>query len=120
MVKMGGGRRRPRRRLISLRGQARFDWQWGIDLPPERRRLGYVFQEGRLFPHLSVRHNLLYGFRRAPAAERPLGLERVIALLGIEPLLERRPGSRSEEHTSELQSLMRISYAVFCLQKKKH
>src|SRR3546814_4362129 len=66
-----------------------------IDLPPERRRLGYVFQEGRLFPHLSVRHNLLYGFRRAPAAERPLGLERVIALLGIEPLLERRPGSLS-------------------------
>src|SRR3546814_8248313 len=124
-----------------------------IDLPPERRRLGYVFQEGRLFPHLSVRHNLLYGFRRAPAAERPLGLERVIALLGIEPLLERRPGSlsggekqrvalgrallanprlllmdeplaaldqpRSEEHTSELQSLMRISYAVFCLKKNK-
>src|SRR3546814_6220552 len=137
---MLAGLLRPTRGRIVLRGHTLFDSQRGIDLPPERRRLGYVFQEGRLFPHLSVRHNLLYGFRRAPAAERPLGLERVIALLGIEPLLERRPGSlsggekqrvalgrallanprRSEEHTSELQSLMRISYAVFCLKKKNH
>ncbi|HEY9548060.1 MAG TPA: molybdenum ABC transporter ATP-binding protein, partial [Kiloniellaceae bacterium] len=69
--------------------------QRGIDLPPERRRLGYVFQEGRLFPHLSVRHNLLYGYRRAPAAERSIGLDRVVGLLGLESLLKRRPGTLS-------------------------
>src|SRR3546814_11960074 len=89
---MLAGLLRPTRGRIVLRGQTLFDSQRGIDLPPERRRLGYVFQEGRLFPHLSVRHNLLYGLRPAPAVERPLGLERVTALLGTEALLVARPG----------------------------
>lgn len=86
---------RPERGRIVLRGQTLFDSQKGIDLPPEKRRLGYVFQEGRLFPHLSVRHNLLYGYNRAPSGERPLGLDRVVGLLGIEHLLERRPRALS-------------------------
>jgi molybdate transport system ATP-binding protein len=95
LVNMLAGLLRPERGRIVLRGQTLFDSQRGIDLAPERRRLGYVFQEARLFPHLSVRHNLLYGFRRAPASERPLGLDRVVGLLGLEALLERRPGALS-------------------------
>ncbi len=95
LVNTLAGLLRPEHGRIVLRGQTLFDSERGIDLPPEKRRLGYVFQEGRLFPHLSVRHNLTYGYRRAPAAERHIGLDRVVALLGIEPLLERRPGALS-------------------------
>src|SRR5690606_29489116 len=95
LVNVLAGLLRPQRGRIVLRGQTLFDSQRGIDLAPERRRLGYVFQEGRLFPHLSVRHNLLYGYRRAPAAERSIGLDRVVGLLGLEGLLERRPGTLS-------------------------
>jgi molybdate transport system ATP-binding protein len=72
-----------------------FDTADRTDVPPERRRLGYVFQEDRLFPHLSVHGNLTYGLKRAPKAERRIGLDEVVALLGIESLLRRRPGDLS-------------------------
>jgi molybdate transport system ATP-binding protein len=62
----------------------------GTALRPERRRVGYVFQDARLFPHLSVAGNLRYGLRRAPVGERRIGLDLVVSLLGIERLLERR------------------------------
>ena len=91
LVNMLAGLLRPDRGRIALRGEVLFDSADGIDRPPERRRLGYVFQEGRLFPHLSVRGNLNYGLRRAPAAERIIGLEQIVELLGIAQLLERRP-----------------------------
>jgi len=68
-----------------------FDSKRGLDLPPERRRIGYVFQEGRLFPHLTVRGNLTYGLRRAPTAERRIQLDQIVDLLGLEVLLGRRP-----------------------------
>jgi molybdate transport system ATP-binding protein len=68
-----------------------FDAARGIDLPPDKRRIGYVFQEGRLFPHYSVRGNLLYGYNRAPADGRRLGLADVVDLMGIGDLLHRRP-----------------------------
>ena len=64
-------------------------------MPRHRRRLGYVFQEGRLFPHLTVRQNLLYGRWFAPPAERREDLDRVVDLLGIGTLLDRRPGRLS-------------------------
>lgn len=95
LVNMLAGLLRPQQGRIVLRGQTLFDSAKGVDLPPEKRRLGYVFQEGRLFPHLSVRHNLTYGYNRAPAAERHIGLDRVVGLLGIEHLLERRPHALS-------------------------
>lgn len=60
-------------------------------LPPHRRRIGLVFQDNQLFPHLSVRNNLLYGYRNLPAAERRFGLEAVAGLLEIGQLLDRRP-----------------------------
>lgn len=62
-----------------------------IRVPVERRRMGYVFQDARLFPHLGVLANLRYGLRRAPQERPSIRLEEVLALLGLEPLLERRP-----------------------------
>ena len=64
-------------------------------LPPHRRRIGYVFQEGRLFPHLTVRQNLAYGRWFAPRDARPESPERVIEMLGIGHLLSRRPAALS-------------------------
>jgi molybdate transport system ATP-binding protein len=81
---------RPDRGRIALGGEALFDTAAQIDLPAHRRRIGYVFQEGRLLPHLSVRRNLLYGQRFAGSAPGPT-LEDVSGLLGLAPLLERRP-----------------------------
>ncbi len=64
-------------------------------LPPHRRRIGYIFQEGRLFPHLTVRQNLLFGQWFAPRYARTESLGRVVDLLGIGHLLPRRPGALS-------------------------
>ena len=58
--------------------------------PPETRRVAYVFQDSRLFPHLSVRENLLYGLKRAPAPHR-VSLDEVVEALGVAPLLDRHP-----------------------------
>ncbi|MGH6932943.1 MAG: molybdenum ABC transporter ATP-binding protein [Dongiaceae bacterium] len=91
VVNLLAGLLRPRRGRVAIGDFVMFDSTAGIDLPPERRRVGYVFQDGRLFPHFSVRGNLLYGFRRAPLAERALTIDRVVALLGIGPLLARPP-----------------------------
>ena len=71
-------------------------WQDGdIFLSPHRRPIGYVFQEASLFEHLSVAGNLEYGLRRVPEADRRIPLQRAIALLGIGPLLARRPNTLS-------------------------
>ena len=67
----------------------------GIDLPPEARRVGYVFQDGRLFPHRRVRANLLYGHRLAGPADRWMGLDEAAQFLGIGDLLDRWPHSLS-------------------------
>lgn len=67
----------------------------GIAVPPHKRRIGYVFQEARLFPHMSVRANLLYGMKRVARADRPERIARVADLLRIAPLMERRPSGLS-------------------------
>ena len=64
-------------------------------LPPHRRRVGYIFQEGRLFPHLTVRQNLLFGRWFAPKDAPRESLDRVVEMLGIGPLLTRRPTALS-------------------------
>lgn len=80
---------RPRAGRIEVDGRVLFDSARGIDLPAHRRRVGYVFQDARLFPHLDVRGNLLYG-RHAAAADGPrFKPGTVVALLGIEALLAR-------------------------------
>ena len=95
VVEMVAGLARPDAGRIVVEGRVLFDSAAGIDLAPEARRLGYVFQEGRLFPHLSVRGNLDFGRRRVPPAERHLGFDDVVGVLGIESLLDRRPNRLS-------------------------
>jgi molybdate transport system ATP-binding protein len=95
LVNMLAGLLRPDAGRIAIAGRALFDSAAGIDLPPQRRRIGYVFQEGRIFPHLSVRTNLLYGHRRIPAQERAIKLPEIVELLGIGHLLARRPANLS-------------------------
>lgn len=95
VVNMLAGLTRPRQGRIALDDTVLFDSSRGINLAPERRQLGYVFQEDRLFPHLSVRGNLLYGHRRTHAVERRIDLAEVVDLLGVGHLLQRRPASLS-------------------------
>jgi len=85
---------RPDRGRIDINGETVFDAGRGIDVPTPKRRIGYVFQEGRLFPHLSVRQNLNYAglfSRGMPASD----FDHVTDLLGLRDLLERRPGNLS-------------------------
>src|SRR3546814_10237131 len=81
-----------------------------------------VFQDFNLFPHMSVLANLIEAPTRVLGVSRAEATERAEKYLGKVGLAEKRDEfpARSEEHTSELQSLMRISYAVFCLKKKKN
>jgi molybdate transport system ATP-binding protein len=90
LVNMLAGLLKPSRGRIAVNGQVLFDSGKGINIAPERRRLGYVFQESRLFPHLNVRGNLEYGMKRVPAAERRITFDEVVELLGIDGLLARR------------------------------
>jgi molybdate transport system ATP-binding protein len=89
------GLARPRQGRIVLDKTVLFDAAKGIDVPVHKRRLGYVFQEGRLFPHLSVQGNLDYGLALTPRDERRLDPAAVIDLLGIGDLLTRRPAHLS-------------------------
>jgi molybdate transport system ATP-binding protein len=86
---------RPARGRIVVDGRTLFDRERGIDLAPEERRVGFVFQDALLFPHLSVRGNLAYGERLTPAGERFVDRERIVSLLGLAPLMERRPSTLS-------------------------
>lgn len=78
---------------IACHGATCFDADHGINLPPEKRNLGYVFQDARLFPHLSVRDNLCFGLRFHASSPNPLApcIEDVADLLDIGPLLHRHP-----------------------------
>jgi len=80
----------PSRGRIALDGTTWLDTSRGIDVPTERRRIGYVFQDLRLFPHLGVRANLGYGARRAPPGAGVAAEEEIVELLGLAPLLGRR------------------------------
>jgi molybdate transport system ATP-binding protein len=86
---------RPDRGRIVVAGSELFDSTTGVDLAPERRRAGYVFQDFRLFPHLRVAANLAYGERLARPGERWIGLDEVTGLLGIGHLLRRWPATLS-------------------------
>ena len=83
VVNAVAGLQRPDNGRITVDGTVLFDSAAGIDLPTHRRQLGYVFQDGRLFPHLSVRQNLTYGMRFARAPASGPDLDEVGALLGI-------------------------------------
>jgi molybdate transport system ATP-binding protein len=89
------GLARPQSGRITVDGRTLYDSEARIALPAHARRVGYVFQEGRLLPHLTVRHNLTYGRFFANGRNAVLGFDQAIELLGIGHLLERRPGALS-------------------------
>jgi molybdate transport system ATP-binding protein len=95
LVNIIGGLIRPDHACISLNGDVIVDTKHKVFVPKHRRRVGYVFQEGRLFPHLTVRQNLLYGWWFTPAAKRLGQLASIVELLGIGHLLDRHPRSLS-------------------------
>jgi len=82
---------RPDSGRIVLSGTVLFDAESRIFLPPERRRIGLVFQDAQLFPHLSVRDNLLFGYRRLSLQARQFELKEIVELLHLDHLLARRP-----------------------------
>lgn len=94
VVNAVAGLLRPDKGHIRLDDIVLMDSDRGVMLPPHRRRMGYVFQDGRLFPHLTVRQNLTYGRWFAPKATG-VEFDRIVDLLGIAPLLPRRPGALS-------------------------
>lgn len=86
---------RPDSGTIVIDGVRLYDSARGIAMPVAQRRVGYVFQEGRLFPHLTVRGNLHYGYDLTPPGKRYVEMEHMIELLGLNDLLERRPAKLS-------------------------
>jgi len=94
-VHMLAGLLRPDRGHIRIGDALLFDAARGIDVPAEERGIGYVFQDARLFPHLSVRENLRYGARRARGRATHFRFDDVVELLGLAALLERQPAGLS-------------------------
>ena len=94
LVAAVAGLAKPDAGVITLGRATLFDRAARIDVSAPRRRIGVVFQDSRLFPHLTVRSNLMFGRKRRPDAVEP-SLERVVDTLGIGPLLGRRPRSLS-------------------------
>lgn len=95
VLNMIAGLLRPDSGTITVAGRTLFDSAGGIDIPPHQRRAGYVFQDARLFPHMRVRANLLYGWKLAPPEARRMTLDKATGFLGIAHLLDRWPRSLS-------------------------
>ena len=95
LLNMIAGLDKPDQGRIVLNQQVLFDSRAKVDLSPAARCIGYVFQESRLFPHLNVKKNLIYGYRVAPDIKHPFNFEKVVALLGLQELLARYPSRLS-------------------------
>jgi molybdate transport system ATP-binding protein len=95
LVNMIAGLVTPDRGRIAIADTVLFDSKARVNVPTHRRRIGYVFQEGRLFPHLSVASNLDYGRRMSGLPADPSETRRIVELLDIAPLIDRRPGKLS-------------------------
>ncbi len=95
LVNLLAGLTRPDSGQILLDGQPLFDSSNRVDLAPHRRRIAMVFQQHGLFPHLTVRKNLLYGHQRCPADEQRIELDEVAEVLEIGTLLEQKPETLS-------------------------
>jgi molybdate transport system ATP-binding protein len=95
VINMIAGLLTPDRGSIRIDDTILFDADKRINVPPHKRRIGYVFQEGRLFPHLNVRQNLDYGRRMSGLPHDTVHFDNVAALLNIGQLLDRRPGKLS-------------------------
>lgn len=86
---------RPDEGRIRIGDRTFFDSDAGLNLPIERRDVGYVFQDSRLFPHLTVESNLKYGLKRTRGRSQPIDFDTVVGLLDILPVLGRRPHTLS-------------------------
>ncbi len=95
VLSITAGLRRPDAGVIRLGSRTLFDADAGIHVRPEDRRIGYVFQDHLLFPHLNARDNLLYGWRRRPATARPVDFTRVTEVLELADVLDRLPHTLS-------------------------
>jgi len=95
LVNMIAGLIAPDRGRIMYRGKVLFDAAGKVNVPPHRRRFGYVFQDGRLFPHLTVQRNLEYGRRRYGLRRDRAEMNRVVGMLDVGHLASRRPGTLS-------------------------
>src|SRR5439155_19701708 len=95
LVNIIAGVARPDRGRVVLEGTPLVDTDQRLFVPKHKRRVGYVFQEGRLFPHLTVRQNLLFGRWFTPPGERHTSLDQVLDLLGIGHILDRHPDALS-------------------------
>ncbi|WP_432473208.1 molybdenum ABC transporter ATP-binding protein ModC [Amphritea sp. HPY] len=91
LVNLIGGLQQPDQGRIAVGERVLFDSKQGLNLAPEKRKVGYVFQDARLFPHYRVRGNLNYGNRNKNTQQ----FDAIIELLGIEHLLERFPSALS-------------------------
>jgi molybdate transport system ATP-binding protein len=95
IINMIAGLVRPDRGRIALPHEVLFDSVAGVDVPAHRRRIGYVFQDGRLFPHLSVARNLHYGRWMSGLQSAAAETAHIVELLALGDLLKRRPGKLS-------------------------
>lgn len=95
LVNLIGGLLRPDEGRIVVDGRVLVDSAARVFVPRHKRRIGYVFQDARLFPHMTVGQNLRYGRFFTPGAERYADMDGVVELLGIGHLLDRKPGSLS-------------------------
>jgi len=95
LVNVIAGLLEPDEATVRLGGITLDDTAAGTRMPAERRRIGYVFQDSRLFPHRNVEANLRYGLKRVPGGKAAIPFEEVVALLGLGPLLGRRPNHLS-------------------------
>jgi len=95
LVNLIGGLARPDAGRIAFGETVLVDTGARLFVPSHRRRIGYVFQDARLFPHMTVAQNLGYGRWFTPSAERYAAWDRIVALLGIGALLDRRPATLS-------------------------
>ena len=95
LINIIAGLTKPQQGVVKIGDAILVDTARGVFVPRHRRRIGYVFQEARLFPHMTVRQNLLYGRWFAPRTDRREDVDHVIDMLGIGHVLDRRPGRLS-------------------------
>ncbi len=95
VIRLLAGLERPDKGRITVGDTVLLDTGGGIAVPPHRRRMGLVFQDALLLPHLSVKANLTYGRWFTPRGERRIAFDPVVEVLGIGHLLDRRPATLS-------------------------
>jgi len=95
LLNLIAGTSRPDSGEIMLDDRTLFSSNRGIDLLPRRRRIGYIFQESRLFPHLSVQKNLEFGWKNLPPSQRKFDFDEIVQVTGLSKLLDRRPDDLS-------------------------